>query len=92
MTAEQLLARLEKVRRGAHNSWTACCPAHADKSPSLAIRETEDGRILLHCFSGCPVGAVVEAVGLRLTDLFPDQLPHHHSASEPHSPPPTCCD
>ena len=51
MSLERLLNGLSKVK-GRKGSWTASCPAHADKSPSLAIRQVEDGRILLHCFGG----------------------------------------
>lgn len=29
----------------------AICPNHADRNPSLSVRETEGGRILLHCFA-----------------------------------------
>ena len=67
---EGLLQKLEKVK-GRNGSWTARCPAHADKGPSLAIREADDGRILLHCFAGCPVENVVGAIGMDMTDLFP---------------------
>jgi hypothetical protein len=67
---ENLLQRLEKVK-GRSGSWTARCPAHDDKGPSLAIREADDGRILLHCFAGCETEAVVGSVGLDMTDLFP---------------------
>ena len=67
---EQLLGRLERVK-GRNGSWTARCPAHDDKGPSLAIREADDGRILLHCFAGCPVDSVVGAIGMDMTDLFP---------------------
>jgi hypothetical protein len=66
---ETLLDRLKGVR-GSKGSYTARCPAHADRSPSLAIREA-DGTILLHCFAGCDVHQIVEAVGLDLQDLFP---------------------
>jgi hypothetical protein len=65
-----LLSRLQKVK-GRNGSWTACCPAHNDKGPSLAIREVDDGRILLHCFAGCETLNVVQAVGMDMTDLFP---------------------
>jgi len=65
-----LLNKLEKVK-GSKGRWTACCPAHVDRSPSLAITETDDGRILLKCFAGCSAQQVVEAVGMDLTDLFP---------------------
>lgn len=75
---EVLLGRLLKVR-GRKNAWTACCPAHADKNPSLAIRLTDDGRILLHCFGGCSTQEVLDAVGLTLTDLFPDHVVENRS-------------
>jgi hypothetical protein len=65
------LNKLEKVR-GSKGRWVACCPAHVDRSPSLAITETDDGRILLKCFAGCSAQQVVEAVGMDLTDLFPN--------------------
>jgi hypothetical protein len=67
---EVLLSRLTKVK-GRNGSWTACCPAHEDKGPSLAVREADDGRILLHCFAGCPTANVVGAIGMDMTDLFP---------------------
>jgi len=47
MTAERLLAKLEGVRRTRVDRWIARRPAHDDRRPSLAIRELEDGRILL---------------------------------------------
>ena len=68
--AERFVSRLGKVR-GRNGSWTAQCPAHDDKSPSLSVRETEDGRVLVHCFGGCAVHDVVGAVGMDMTDLFP---------------------
>ncbi len=68
--AENLIQRLAKVR-GRNGSWTACCPAHNDKGPSLAVRELPDGRVLLHCFAGCETESVLAAVGMDMTDLFP---------------------
>ncbi len=67
-----LLAGLNKVQPKGEGRWMACCPAHDDKSPSLAIREMPDGRILLKCFAGCDAIDVVHAVGMTLGDLFPD--------------------
>ncbi len=66
-----LLNKLEKVK-GSKGRWIACCPAHVDRSPSLAITETDDGRILLKCFAGCSAQQVVEAVGMDLTDYHGD--------------------
>jgi hypothetical protein len=65
-----LLNRLEKVK-GKKGRWTACCPAHGDKSPSLAVTQLDDGRILLKCFAGCSAYEVVSAVGMDMQDLFP---------------------
>ncbi|MEZ5592536.1 MAG: DNA primase [Gammaproteobacteria bacterium] len=71
------LHKLEHVRQTGTNRWLARCPAHEDNSPSLAIRLTDDGRWLLHCFTGCDVNEIVSAVGLELTDLFPPTDRHH---------------
>lgn len=67
---ENLISRLDRVK-GRNGSWTARCPAHEDKGPSLAVRENEDGRILLHCFAGCETANVLGAIGMDMTDLFP---------------------
>ena len=67
---DDFLSRLKKVH-GRNGRWTACCPAHNDKSPSLAVRELDDGRILVKCFSGCSAAEIVASVGMDLTDLFP---------------------
>jgi hypothetical protein len=53
------------------NGWTALCPAHKDREPSLSIREGADGRILLKCFAGCDTAKIVAALGLTMRDLFP---------------------
>ena len=75
---DSLLQRLIKVK-GRNGNWTACCPAHEDKSPSLAVRQHEDGRILLHCFGGCDVNTVLGALGMTITDLFPEKIGKDHS-------------
>lgn len=69
-----LLDRLLKVRVKRGNTWTACCPAHGDKNPSLAIKLMDDGRILMHCFAGCSTEEVLAAVDMSLLDLFPEPL------------------
>ena len=67
---ENVLAHLNDVRSSLHG-WTACCPAHADREPSLSIGLGEQGQVLLKCFAGCPLERIVEAMGLSLVDLFP---------------------
>ena len=70
---ENFLSRLSKVK-GRNGTWTACCPAHEDRSPSLAVKEGDDGRVLIHCFGGCDVHSVLGAVGMDMADLFPPKL------------------
>ena len=72
MTTDTLLSRLDRVKETAPDSWLACCPSHDDKNPSLSIRETDDGRILIHCFAGCGATDVVTSVGLEMHDLYPN--------------------
>lgn len=66
---ENILGRLRGVRRTT-NGWTAHCPAHDDETPSLSIKEGDDGRVLMKCHAGCESEAVVAAVGLTMADLF----------------------
>jgi len=68
---DNILSRLEKVK-ARNGACTACCPAHTDKSPSLAIRELDDGRILLKCFADCSVQDILGAIGMDMNDLFPN--------------------
>lgn len=71
MSASDLLSRLTKVKPTGRGTWIACCPAHADKSPSMTIRELDDGRVLMHCFAGCDAEAILAATGLTFESLFP---------------------
>ncbi|MBP6815872.1 MAG: hypothetical protein KAY46_03895 [Burkholderiaceae bacterium] len=73
MAIGQLLGKLELVRKGGRGRWIARCPAHADKDPSLSVRELGDGRILIHCFAGCAAGDVLTAIGVDMSALFPDE-------------------
>jgi putative DNA primase/helicase len=74
----EVLDRLTAVRKSGRG-WTAQCPAHEDKQPSLSITET-DGKILLHCFAGCTPENICTALDIRLSDLF---LNGNHSAGRP---------
>ena len=56
------------------------CPAHDDNSPSLSVKEGDDGTVLVHCFAGCNATAVVHSIDLELKDLFP---PKPESAPKP---------
>ena len=73
MDINHILDRLDKVRSTGSDKWTACCPAHDDKTPSLAISLNESGdKVLLKCWAGCDVSAITAAMNLELRDLFAD--------------------
>src|SRR5262245_56889749 len=74
---ERFLARLQVVGR-TPAGWMACCPCpdhggddKGDSNPSLGIGLGEGGKILVHCFAGCKLDAILEAVGMAYTDLWP---------------------
>ena len=79
---ENLISRLQVVK-GRNGAWTARCPAHEDKSPSLAVREGEDGRVLLHCFGGCSTSDVLASIGMDMSDLFPPDDKRRDVVSKP---------
>ena len=68
-----VLQRLDKVQRIGSDRYKALCPAHDDRSPSLAIKD-DDGRLLLHCFGGCETLDVLGAIGLDFADIMPDKV------------------
>ena len=76
MTVDLLISRLRRVRRVGPGKWIASCPTREDKSPSLAIRETEDGTVLIHDFGGADVASILAAIGLTFNDLYPKRTGH----------------
>jgi 5S rRNA maturation endonuclease (ribonuclease M5) len=73
---DRLLDRLREIHKvvktnGRPNQAKAQCPAHDDRNPSLSITGIE-GQVLVHCHTGCPVEAVLDALGLTKRDLFDD--------------------
>lgn len=79
---QMLLSRLEHVeQRG--EQYRAKCPVHGGKSrSSLSVRETGDGRILIHCFGGCDALEVVNVCGLEMIDLMPERMTHNATPEE----------
>ena len=79
MSIETLLDRLDGTKETGHGKFIACCPAHDDRSPSLAIKEEDDGRVLLHCFAGCETEDVLSALGLAFSDVMPERIGQNHT-------------
>jgi hypothetical protein len=72
MTIDEILSRLENVKSSG-SGFTAHCPAHDDKNSSLSINIGDDGKILIKCFAGCEFKKIVEAMGLKESDFFPEK-------------------
>lgn len=79
MSAENLLNRLSGVRETGNGKYAARCPAHDDRSPSLAIKECGDGRLLIHCFAGCETEDVLASIGLTFSEIMPERIGSNHS-------------
>ncbi len=78
-----LLSKLEKVKPSGSCKWLACCPSHDDKSPSLAIKLSDDEKVLIHCFAGCEPREILSAIGLTMSDLFPDSTKYQKGSKPP---------
>jgi hypothetical protein len=75
-------ADLVQAKRTGAGRWKARCPAHNDRSPSLSIREGDDGRVLVLCRAGCTLDSILAALKLRRRDLFagPPPSPEQQAA------------
>jgi putative DNA primase/helicase len=60
MRAESIAIALggRKVGRG----WSARCPAHDDRNPSLSLRDDAKGGVWVRCFAGCPRNEVITSL------------------------------
>lgn len=72
MEYAEILQRLDGVKRVNDSQCMARCPAHDDKNASLAVSQS-NGKVLLHCLAGCDTAAIVSALKLEMSDLFPEQ-------------------
>ena len=75
MQAEQIAQALGNARR-VNGQWMASCPVsshgqgNGDRNPSLCVSETDEGKPLFKCFSGCSQESVFNAV--KDFGLLPD--------------------
>jgi len=58
-------------------SWT--CPGHPDKHPSLDVKQGREGAVI-YCRAGCRTEDVINALGLKMADLFDNPLRKERSA------------
>lgn len=75
-----------RIKPAGDGRWMSLCPAHEDSSPSLAVARGTGGNALVHCHAGCSAESVVEALGLKLTDLFDEEAKRDREARETLAP------
>jgi len=68
MNLKEILGKLKNVK-SLSNGYQACCPVHDDHKESLSISEN-DGKVLIYCHAGCETEHVLEALDLKMSDLF----------------------
>ncbi|NQV26185.1 MAG: hypothetical protein HQ518_17660 [Rhodopirellula sp.] len=69
---ERVLSRLKKMGKepdGCNGEYSARCPAHHDRRPSLSIRACNDGKVLIFCHAGCGFESIAYSIGLELREL-----------------------
>lgn len=67
MSAEVIANALGGRKIG--SGWSARCPIHDDRTPSLSLRDTSDGKVLVRCHAGCNQDQVIAY--LKASDLWP---------------------
>jgi hypothetical protein len=59
------------------DGYVVACPttqhARGDRRPDLQIDTTPDGTVLLRCDGSCDIEAILSAIGLRISDLYPHE-------------------
>jgi hypothetical protein len=81
LLAASRAARIAAELGGAKKSgkqWLCRCPAHPDKTPSLALRDADDGHVLYHCHAGCSqpdVRQALRSLGLLDADRIEQRRP-----------------
>lgn len=72
---ESILRLLTNVKETQHG-FVASCPVpnhgkgNGDRHPSLQIRRSEHGKILMKCHAGCKTREILDVLGLTMHDLF----------------------
>lgn len=70
-----ILDRLHKLKRVGRRekTWVACCPAHADRHPSLLLFVGKRGELVARCLSnkGCTWQKIAAALDTKLSDWWP---------------------
>jgi AAA domain len=47
------------------DQWTALCPTHEDRNPSLTIRVNDEDKVIVHCHAGCDPLGILAVLGVE---------------------------
>ncbi len=79
LTAIESVTGKRPTRNG--KQYKAHCPAHDDRTPSLSVASGRNGKVLLHCFSGCKYARIMDALGLNRAQ--PASIPSSRAPARP---------
>jgi hypothetical protein len=65
MSGRHIAEALAGKRLPERSYYLAPCPSHDDQRPSLSIRDGDNGRLLVHSFTGCDPLDVLAALRPR---------------------------
>ena len=69
----EIVGRFKDSQKQRDGSYMCRCPCHDDKKQSLHITH-KGNKTLIYDQAGCDQGEILEAVGLKKSDLFDDEL------------------
>lgn len=83
MNTNEFLAYFQNVKKHSSNQYTALCPAHGDKHNSLSIGyRCDKSHWLIYCHAGCDCKDILNAVGLKMSDLYDNTSNSKHIESQ----------
>ena len=70
-----ILNKFKNVKKKG-KGYIAICPAHPDKEASLSLwHDVSEGKTVISCHAGCEISDILDAAGLKMSDLFDNPLP-----------------
>ena len=85
MNVDEFIKHFDHVKKRLGGGYSAKCPGHNGQgNGSLSISQKDD-KILVHCFAGCDIADILNAVGLKKSSLFispPKASTHLHSKAQ----------
>lgn len=67
----KIVAKLQGKEEKGKYEYMSLCPAHGDARLSLWVKLEENGKITLYCHAGCSQSDVCEALGFKISFLYP---------------------